>query len=143
MKTLKDVAIAYKQAALQAIDPGVPFKGQAVRGKAYINSRARDTGNLFSKIQSSNQINSMTKLGKDRKSFTISFDIAPNGAIYGQYVHNGTWKMGRRPFGEIAANSKLVKDAVDDYINQVVESELETEFEMLSKRFLQAGFSVK
>ena len=143
MKTLNDVAIAYKEAVLKAIDPGVPFKGKPVRGKAYINSRARDTGNLFSKIQSSNQINSMTKLGRDRKSFTISFDIAPNGAIYGQYVHNGTWKMAPRPFGEIAANSKQVKDAVDDYMNQVVENELETEFEMLNKRFLQAGFTVR
>ena len=143
MKTLNDVAKAYRQAALNAIDPGVPFKGQAVRGKSYSNSRARDTGNLFSKVASSNTIKSMTKLGRDRKSFTISFDIAPNGAIYGQYMHNGTWKMGRRPFGEIAANSTLVKEAVDDYMNQVVESELESEFEMLNKRFLQAGFTVK
>ena len=138
MKTLKDVAKAYKQAALQAINPGVPYKGYKTG-----SSRAYRTGNLFNQVASSNNINSMTKLGKDRKSFTISFDIAPNGAIYGQYVHNGTSKMRKRPYGEIAANSKLVKEAVDDYMNKVVESELETEFEMLEKRFLQAGFTVK
>ena len=137
MKTLKDVAKAYKQAALQAINPGVPYKSYKTG-----SSRAYRTGNLFNQVNSSNNINSMTKLGRDKKSFTISFDIAPNGAIYGQYVHNGTSKMRKRPFGEIAANSKLVKESVDDYMNQVVESELETEFEMLEKRFLKAGFTV-
>jgi hypothetical protein len=137
MKTLNDVAKAYKQAALQAINPGVPYKGYKTG-----SSRAYRTGNLFNQVNSSNNINSMSKLGRDKKSFTISFDIAPNGAIYGQYVHNGTSKMRKRPFGEIAANSKLVKEAVDDYMNKVVESELETEFEMLNKRFLQAGFRV-
>ena len=137
MKTLNDVAKVYKQSVLQAINPGVPFKGYKTG-----SSRAYRTGNLFNQVNSSNNINSMTKLGRDKKSFTISFDIAPNGAIYGQYVHNGTSKMRKRPFGEIAANSTIVKEAVDDYMNQVVESELETEFEMLNKRFLQAGFRV-
>lgn len=137
MKTLKDVAKAYKQAALQAINPGVPYKSYKTG-----SSKAYRTGNLFNQVNSSNNINSMSKLGRDKKSFTISFDIAPNGAIYGQYVHNGTSKMRKRPFGEIAANSTLVKEAVDDYMNQVVESELESEFEMLEKRFLKAGFQV-
>ena len=137
MNTLNDVAKAYKQAALQAINPGVPYKSYKTG-----SSRAYKTGNLFNQINSSNNIKSMSKLGRDKKSFTISFDIAPNGAIYGQYVHNGTSKMRKRPFGEIAANSILVKEAVDDYMNQVVQSELETEFEMLEKRFLKAGFTV-
>jgi hypothetical protein len=137
MSTLNDVAKAYKQAALQAINPGVPYKSYKTG-----SSRAYKTGNLFNQVNSSNNINSMSKLGKDKKSFTISFDIAPNGAIYGQYVHNGTSKMRKRPFGEIAANSKLVADAVDDYMNQVVQNTLQTEFEMLEKRFLQAGFKV-
>ena len=137
MNTLNDVAKAYKQAALQAINPGVPYKSYKTG-----SSRARKTGNLFDQVNSSNTIKSMSKLGRDKKSFTITFDIAPNGAIYGQYVHNGTSKMRKRPFGEIAANSKLVKDAVDDYMNQVVQSELESEFEMLEKRFLKAGFRV-
>lgn len=137
MKTLNDVAKAYKDAALQAINPGVPYNSYKTG-----SSRAYKTGNLFSKIASSNNINAMTKLGRDRKSFTISFNIAPNGALYGQYVHNGTWKMKKRPFGEIAANSPSVQEAIDEYMNQVVETELETEFEMLNKRFLQAGFKV-
>ena len=102
MKSLNDIAIAYKDSALRAINPGVPFKGKTVRGRAYFNSRAVKDGNLFSQVASSNTIKGMTKLGKDKKSFTLTFNIAPNGAPYGKYVHNGTWKMAPRPFGEIA-----------------------------------------
>ena len=137
MNTLNDVAKAYKSSVLKAINPGVSYSGYKTG-----SSRAYKTGRLFNSINSSNNIQGMTKLGRDRKSFTFTFNISPNGAPYGKFVHNGTWKMKGRPYGEIAAGSKEVKDAIDDYMNQVVESELETEFEMLDKRFLQAGFRV-
>jgi len=138
MKTLNDVAKAYKTAVLQTINPGVPYKPYYKTG----SSKAYKTGNLFNQVNQSNNIRGMIKLGRDRKSFTFSFDIAPNGAVYGQFVHNGTSKMKARPYGEIAANSKGVKDAIDDYMNKVVESELETVFETLEDRFLQVGFKV-
>lgn len=137
MSTLKDVAKAYKQSVLQAINPGVSFSGYKTG-----SSRAYKTGNLFNQVNSSNNINSMTKLGRDRKSFTFTFNIAPNGAPYGKFVHNGTYKMRGRPYGEIAAGSKSVKDAIDDYMNQVVESELETVFENVEDMFLKAGFKI-
>jgi len=88
------------------------------------------------------QINNIGKLGKDKKSFTLNIDIAPNGAVYGQYVHNGTYKMRKRPFAQIAAESPAVKQAIDDYMNGVVEAEVQIEFDMLDKRFSQAGFTV-
>ena len=138
MKSLNDIAKAYKQSALQAINPGVSYSSY----KTGV-SRAYRTGNLFNQIASSNNIDGMIKLGKDRKSFTLTFNIAPNGAPYGKYVHNGTYKMGKRPFGEIAGESKSVKEAFDMYMNQVVESELETTFENMEDMFLKAGFKVK
>lgn len=137
MKSLTDVAKAYKQAVLEAINPGVPYKGYKTG-----SSRAYDTGRLFNSINSANNIQGMTKLGRDRKSFTFSFNISPNGAPYGKFVHNGTYKMAKRPYGEIAAGSKTVKDAIDDYMNQVVENELEVEFEQLNEQFLRAGFKI-
>jgi len=138
MKSLNDIAKAYKQSALQAINPGVSYSSY----KTGV-SRAYRTGNLFNQIASSNNIDGMIKLGKDRKSFTLTFNIAPNGAPYGKYVHNGTYKMAPRPFGEIAGESKSVKEAFDMYMNQVVESELETTFENMEDMFLKAGFKVK
>jgi hypothetical protein len=138
MKSLNDVAKVYKGEVLKAINPGVPYKPYYKTG----SSKAYKTGNLFNQVNSSNNINSMIRMGRDKKSFTFEIDIAPNGAVYGQYVHNGTSKMKKRPYGEIAANSKNVKDAIDVYMNKVVESELETMFESLEDRFLQVGFKV-
>ena len=88
MSTLNDIAKAYKTSVLQAINPGVSFSGYKTG-----LSKAYKTGRLFNSVNSANNINSMTKLGRDRKSFTFTFNIAPNGAPYGKFVHNGTWKM--------------------------------------------------
>jgi len=137
MKTLKDVAKVYLGEVLRTINPGVPYNSYK-QG----SSRAYDTGNLFNRIAGSNQINNIGKLGKDKKSFTLNIDIAPNGAVYGQYVHNGTYKMRKRPFAQIAAESPAVKQAIDDYMNGVVEAEVQIQFDMLDKRFSQAGFTV-
>jgi hypothetical protein len=135
-KSLKDVAKVFQTKALQAINPGVPYKSYKTG-----SSKAYKTGRLQSSIASSNTIDRM--IGESKDKFTFTFNISPQGAPYGKYVHNGTYKMGKRPFAEIAAESPEFKKALDDYINTtVVEGKLDGFFEQINERMSKAGVKV-
>ena len=135
-KSLKDVASVFQKKALQAINPGVPYKSYKTG-----SSKAYKTGRLQSSIASTNTIDRM--IGESKDKFTFTFNLSPNGAPYGKYVHNGTYKMGKRPFAEIAAESPEFKKALDDYINTtVVEGKLDGYFEQINERMSKAGVKV-
>lgn len=135
-KSLKDVAKVFQTKALQAINPGVPYKSYKTG-----SSKAYKTGRLQSSIASTNTIDRM--IGESKDKFTFTFNLSPNGAPYGKYVHNGTYKMGKRPFAEIAAESPEFKKALDDYINTtVVEGKLDGYFEQINERMSKAGVKV-
>lgn len=138
-KSLKDVAKVYKDKALQAINPGVPYK-QYKTG----TSKAYKSGKLFSSVASDNRISNIFKKDKRTDKVVFSFDIAPRGAEYGKYVHNGTWKMKKRPFAEIAAESPEFKAALDDYINtNVVMGKLDAFFANIDEQMEKAGVKVE
>ena len=141
-KSLKDVAKVFQTKALQAINPGVPYKSYKTG-----SSKAYKTGRLQSSIASRNTIDRM--IGESKDKFTFTFNLSPNGAPYGKYVHNGTKnsngtiRMGKRPFAEIAAESPEFKKALDDYINTtVVEGKLDGYFEQINERMSKAGVKV-
>jgi hypothetical protein len=137
-KTLKDVAKVYKNKALQAINPGVPYKSYKTG-----SSKAYKTGRLFSSIAQENRIARIFNKDKNSEKITFTFNISPNGAPYGKYVHNGTYKMGKRPFAEIAAESPEFKAALDDYINDnIVKGKLDSFFDNIDKEMERAGVKV-
>lgn len=137
-KSLKDVAKVYKDKALQAINPGVPYKSYKTG-----SSKAYKTGNLFSNIASENRISNIFKKDKRTDKITFTFNIAPRGADYGKYVQNGTWKMKKRPFAEIAAESPEFKLALDGYINTtVVAGKLDSFFANIDEQMEKVGVKV-
>jgi hypothetical protein len=137
-KSLKDVAKVYKDKALNAINPGVPYK-QYKTG----SSKAYKTGNLFSNVASENRISNIFKKDKRTGKVIFTFNIAPRGAQYGKYVQNGTYKMKKRPFAEIAAESPEFKKALDDYINTtVVAGKLDAFFLNIDKQMKDVGVQV-
>ena len=139
-KTLKDVAKVFQTKALQAINPGVPYKPYKKTG----SSKAYKTGRLQSAIASSNTVDKMVTRDKDRFSFT--FNVAPSGAPYGKFVHYGKKNRGvmePRPFAEIAAESPEFKVALDQYINTtVVQGKLDAFFEKIDEQMVKAGVKV-
>jgi hypothetical protein len=137
-KSLKDVAKVYKDKALQSINPGVPYKSYKTG-----SSKAYKTGRLFSSIAQENRIARIFNKDKNSEKITFTFNISPNGAPYGKYVHNGTYKMGKRPFAEIAAESPEFKAALDDYINDnIVKGKLDSFFDNIDKEMERAGVKV-
>lgn len=137
-KSLKDVAKVYKDKALQAINPGVPYKTYKTG-----SSKAYKSGKLFSSVAADNRISNIFKKDKRTDKVVFSFDIAPRGAEYGKYVHNGTWKMKKRPFAEIAAESPEFKAALDNYINtNVVMGKLDAFFANIDEQMEKAGVKV-
>lgn len=134
--SLKDVAKVYKDKALKAINPGVPYKPYKTG-----SSKAYKTGRLQSSIAADNRVGTMTFQEKDK--FGIVFNVSPNGAPYGKFVNYGTRKMGKRPFAEIAAESPEFKAALDEYINtNVVQGKLDTFFERIDEKMIKAGIKV-
>lgn len=136
-KTLKDVAKVYKTKALQAINPGVPYKGYKTG-----TSKAFKTGNLYNKVAGSNKPDTMFVFDKQTEKYTFNFRIAPSGADYGKYVHNGTRKMQRRPFGELAAESPEFKKAINEFMNGKVGDKLSDIFEGFDKKAKKSGLEV-
>jgi len=131
MKTLKDVAKVYKDSALKAINPGVPYR-QYKTG----SSRAYKTGNLYKQVASSNRIQTMFREDKNGKiTFTFSF----NTPDYAKYVHYGTRKMGKRPFAQIAAESKEFQEIKDEVMNQKSSELLDDIFSDLDKMWAAGG----
>ena len=86
-------------------------------------TRAIDTGNLLRKVKSANTPNKMVKelKTKDSYSFEIELDYAPQGAEYGQYVNDGTYKMDARPFATNAMNDPTVLSMLDQYYDELVD----------------------
>lgn len=135
--TLKDVAKVYKTKALQALNPGVPYK-------SYRNtsSKAFKTGNLFNKVASSNKTDTMFRYDKQKETYSFVFNVAPSGAPYGKFVHYGTRYKGKRPFAEIAAESPEFKKAVDEFVGSVADDKMKDIFKGFDERFKDAGFKV-
>ena len=82
-KSLNDLAITYRNSALKAINPGVPYSGYKPKSKVAIKrfnsaraSKAHKSGNLYNQILSSNTQQTMVKpFGED--GFQIILNVAP------------------------------------------------------------------
>jgi len=141
MKTLNDVAKAYKKAAGKAIYPGVSYNGYKT-----LSSKAFATGNLLSKFVTSPQ-NSPDKIGRENKltngvQYTFVLDIAPTGADYGTYVHYGTSKMKARPFAEIATEDSTFIKVFDEFIEDKVDDVVLDYVGTMDSKWKTAGFEV-
>ena len=86
-------------------------------------TRAIKTGNLLRKVKSANTPAKMIKelKTKDDYSFEIELDYAPQGAEYGQYVNDGTYKMDARPFADNAINDPSVQSMLNQYYEDMVD----------------------
>ena len=86
-------------------------------------TRAIDTGNLLRKVKAANTPANMVKelKTKDSYSFEIELDYAPQGAEYGQYVNDGTYKMDARPFATNAMNDPTVEAMLNQYYEDLVD----------------------
>lgn len=130
MKTLKDIAGLYKSLVQTKLTSGP--------------TRAYKTGNLYNRISSYNKAENMVieqKNGKNKK-YIITINIAPDGAVYGKYVHDGTYKMMARPFAEAAANDPQMRKAVDELVNTDIDVMLGVFNKEMNEKFRDAGFSV-
>ena len=141
MKTLQDVAKAYKKAAGKAIYPGSTYTSYKTG-----TSKAFKTGNLLSKFVTSpsnvpNSIGRENKLTEGTK-YTFVLDIAPTGAEYGQYVHYGTSKMGKRPFAELGAESDEFQNALDEFLKDKVDVIATEYLDAIDTQFKKAGFTI-
>jgi hypothetical protein len=120
MKTLKDVAGRYKELALTYMVRG-PWRP------------AYKTGNLYNRVANFNTANRMIK--ESGSTVTITLNFAPDGAEYGEFVHNGTVYMVKRPFAQLAAEDPSIKAAIQDIAKTKVEEQL-----ILYKNNLTAKF---
>jgi hypothetical protein len=86
-------------------------------------TRAIDTGNLLRKVKAANTPASMVKelKTKDSYSFEIELDYAPQGAEYGQFVNDGTYKMDARPFADNAMNDPTIQSMLNQYYEELVD----------------------
>ena len=131
MKTLKDVAKIYKDKALQAINPGVPYNKYKTG-----SSKAYKTGKLFKEVAGRNRIQTMvTEDSRGNITFRLNFQL-PN---YAKYVHFGTKKMKGRPFAQIAAQSPEFIKAKDEAMNGKSAELLDDIFSDLDKIWKSGG----
>lgn len=131
MKTLKDVAKIYKDKALQAINPGVPYKGYKTG-----SSKAYKTGKLFKEVAGRNRIQTMvTEDSRGNITFRLNFQLPD----YAKYVHFGTKKMKGRPFAQIAAQSPEFIKAKDEAMNGKSAELLDDIFSDLDKIWKSGG----
>ena len=142
MAELVDVAKTWKKKSAQAIYPGIDSALAKFTGKRSIKnfkkSTAFKTGNLLTKFVQSNSDNSMIATKMRSASFftyELVLDIAPTGAEYGQYVHNGTRKMGERPYAKIGAQQPEVKQIIDDFLSGLAKNELQKYKDILDATF--------
>jgi hypothetical protein len=86
-------------------------------------TRAIDTGNLLRRVKAANTPKKMVKelKTKDDYSFEIELDYAPQGAEYGQFVNDGTYKMDARPFADNAMNDPTVIAMLNQYYEEMVD----------------------
>jgi len=144
MKTIQEVASVYRTLAIA----GAPVNK---------SPNARNRGNLRKQLGSYNSVSKMTSESQtkaaDKSSVSLSFNYAPPGATYGQFVEEGfttregTTKAGRPykqtkvpavRFAQKALNSNEVKRAINEYFdgaileyNKKVGTELQTEIQSL------------
>jgi hypothetical protein len=100
MATLEQVAKSLRDLSQRNVRSGI--------NKAY------KTGNLFRKIGSENPVGRMIR--ETKTSAEIVLDYGPRGALYGRYVHDGTWKMKKRPFALQAYDDPNFQRILDKYI---------------------------
>jgi len=131
MKTLRDVAKVYKDNALKAINPGVPYRKYKTG-----SSKAYKTGNLYKQVASENRIQTMVK--EDSRG-DITFQFKFNVPDYAKYVHYGTRKMKARPFAKIAAESAEFKKVKDEVMNEKSAEVLDGIFADLDKMCKAGG----
>ena len=130
MRTVEDIASIWKKKAAEAIYPGL--KSNLVTFRTRPLSKAFRTGNLLRQFVKENRNNTFTKVKlKNQESFEMVFNIAPRGAFYGRFVHNGTVKMGARPFVKIGGDSKEVQDAVQEFMDSLPQKALEEQTEKI------------
>ena len=138
MKELRDVAKVYKDKALQAINPGVPYKKYKTG-----SSKAYKTGKMYKSIASSNRIQTMFQ--KNKKTGKISFNFTFSAPDYAKYVQYGTRnkdgsvRMGARPFAQIAAESPEFVKAKNELLGKEAELLLDGVFENLDKMWEAGG----
>lgn len=131
MKSLKDVAKVYKDQALTAINPGVPYSKYKTG-----SSKAYKTGKMYKEIASRNRIQTMFQKDKKGKiTFTFNF-VQPD---YAKYVQYGTEKMDARPFAQIAAQSAEFIKAKNKVVAEEAELLLDGVFENLDKMWEAGG----
>ena len=87
-------------------------------------TRAIDTGNLLKRVKAANTPAKMVKelKTKDDYSFEIELDYAPQGAEYGKFVNDGTYKMDARPFADNAINDPSVQAMLNQYYEDLVDT---------------------
>lgn len=128
MKTLKDLAGLYKTLAQTNLTTGP--------------TKAYKTGNLYTQVSQRNTADNMvSQLSKG--TYVISLNYAPDGAEYGKFVEEGTYKMEARPFAENAANSPEMKLAVDEFMKGKVDELMIGWEEKMSKDMKKNGYIVK
>lgn len=131
MKTLKDVAKVYKDQALRAINPGVPYKGYKTG-----SSKAYKTGRLYKEVASRNRIQTMFREdNRGNVTFRFSFDLPD----YAKYVHYGTRKMKARPFAQLAATSPEFIKVKDEAMNTKTSEVLDDIFKDLDNIWKAGG----
>jgi len=133
MKELRDLAKVYKQKALQAINPGVPYKKYKKTG----SSKAYKSGNLYRSVAQENRINTM--FTEDKRTGKMKFTFKFNVPSYAKYVHYGTKNMEARPFAQIAAESPEFKKTKDELMNTKSAELLEDIFGDLNKMWASGG----
>lgn len=131
MKTLKDVAKVYKDQALKAINPGVPYKGYKTG-----SSKAYKSGTLYKEVASRNRIQTMvTEDKRGNITFKLNFQLPD----YAKYVHFGTRKMKARPFAQLAAQSPEFIKIKDEVMNEKSAELLDDIFADLDKIWKAGG----
>jgi hypothetical protein len=142
MLELKDVAKLWKKKAAGAIYPGVDTPLAKFKGKRSIKnfkqSTAFKTGKLLAQFVRNNADESIlaTKIiSNNYFKYEMILDIAPNGATYGKFVHNGTSKMGERPYAEIGAQDKDVKAAIKTFLDGQAANQLQKYKDILQPIF--------
>lgn len=131
MKTLKDVAKIYKDKALTAINPGVPYNKYKTG-----SSKAYKYGKMYKEIASGNRIQTMFQ--KDKKG-KITFTFNFSQPDYAKYVHDGTRYMKARPFAKLAAQSPEFIKAKDELVGEEAKLVLDSIFEELGTMWESGG----
>ena len=131
MKTLKDVAKIYKDKALTAINPGVPYNKYKTG-----SSKAYKTGKMYKDVASRNRIQTMFQ--KDKKG-KITFTFNFSQPDYAKYVHDGTRYMKARPFAKLAAESPEFIKAKDELVGEEAKLVLDGIFEELGTMWENGG----